>query len=675
MAEALLQIGEPGQTRPKRACRTRAVGIDLGTTNSLIAVVDGGKPVCLPDAQGDTIVPSVVHYAADGSIAVGAEARDRLAAQFPRDTIASVKRFMGRGPQDAEATRRLTPYEFAPAAGDGQVVRFAVAGGRTVTPMEVSAEILKALKARAESELGGALAGAVITVPAYFDDGQRQATRDAGRLAGLEVLRLLNEPTAAAVAYGLDKQAEGTFAVFDLGGGTFDISILKLEDGVFEVKSTGGDSALGGDDFDGAIADLLLRKLREAAPHDRAIAALGGASGAVADLATAQRWRQVLDAARAMKEALTFRPDVSFDLATDDGTVTVGLTRTEMELVVEPVLARCTAPVRRALADAAVGPAALSGVILVGGATRMPLVQQFVEKLFGRAPLGDIDPDQVVALGAALQADALAGGSTEGDMLLLDVVPLSLGLETMGGVVEKLIHRNTTVPCGATQTFTTFADKQTGFDLHVVQGERELADQCRSLARFTLKGIPPMAAGMARLEVTFTVDADGILRVAAREETTGQEASVQVKPSYGLTDEEVERMLLDSFAHAEEDVQTRQLTEQRVEADRIAAAARAAMADSPDLLTDEDRRAIDAALASLATARAGDDHHVIRRAVEALDEASKTFAGRRMNVAFDRGLRGKDVGAVEAKADETAAKRDLAARVASHAGHSHERGH
>jgi molecular chaperone HscA len=675
MAEALLQIGEPGQTRPKRACRTRAVGIDLGTTNSLVAIVEAGKPVSLTDAHGDPIVPSVVHYAADGSVVVGAAARDELAPRFPRDTIASVKRFMGRGPQDAEATRRLTPYAFAAAAGDGQVVRFAVAGGRAVTPLEVSAEILKVLKARAEAELGGPLAGAVITVPAYFDDGQRQATRDAGRLAGLEVLRLLNEPTAAAVAYGLDKRAEGTFAVFDLGGGTFDVSILALEDGVFEVKSTGGDSALGGDDFDRAIADLLLGRLREAAPGDAAIAALAGAGGAVSDLATARRWRQVLDAARAMKEALTFRAEVSMELASDDGPVTIGLTRTEMEMAVEPVLARCAPPVRRALADAGIEAARLSGVILVGGATRMPLVQQFVEKLFQRAPLGDIDPDQVVALGAALQADALAGGSTEGDMLLLDVVPLSLGLETMGGVVEKLIHRNTTVPCGATQTFTTFADKQTGFDLHVVQGERELAEQCRSLARFSLKGIPPMPAGMARLEVTFTVDADGILRVAAREETTGQEASVQVKPSYGLSDEEVERMLLDSFAHADEDVQARQLTEQRVEADRIAAAARAAMADTPDLLTEEDRRAIDAALARLAAARAGDDHQAIRRAVEALDEASKAFAARRMNVAFERGLRGRDVAAVEAKADETAGKRDLAARVAGHAGHAHERGH
>src|SRR5579871_1636782 len=333
MAEAFLQISEPGASPTKRACQTRAIGIDLGTTNSLVAIVDGGRPVCLRDAGGAAIVPSVVHYAADGSIVVGTEAHDRLAPEFPRDTIASVKRFMGRGPSDAEATRKLTPYQFAPPAGDGNVVRFAVASVRPVTPMEVSAEILKVLKARAESELGSPLDGAVITVPAYFDDGQRQATRDAGRLAGLEVLRLLNEPTAAAIAYGLDKQAEGTFAVFDLGGGTFDISILKLEDGVFEVKSTGGDSALGGDDFDRAIADLLLRRLREASPRDQAIAALAS-SGAVSDLATAKRWRQVLDAARAMKEALTFREDVSMDLLTEDGTVTVGLTRTEMELAV-----------------------------------------------------------------------------------------------------------------------------------------------------------------------------------------------------------------------------------------------------------------------------------------------------------------------------------------------------
>jgi molecular chaperone HscA len=656
VAEGFLQISEPGASPTKRACQTRAIGIDLGTTNSLVAIVDGGKPVCLRDENDQAILPSVVHYAADGTVVVGAEAHDRLAPEFPRDTIASVKRFMGRGPADAEATRKLTPYQFAPPAGDGNVVRFAVAGGRSVTPMEVSAEILKVLKVRAERELGAPLDGAVVTVPAYFDDGQRQATRDAGRLAGLEVLRLLNEPTAAAIAYGLDKEAEGTFAVFDLGGGTFDISILKLEDGVFEVKATGGDSALGGDDFDRAIADALLEKwnLGDAAAHDPKLV------------------RRVLDGARAVKERLTTEAEVPIAFSLPDGTGrTAKLTRTEMELLVEPVLMCCATPVRRALKDAGIEPAALSGVILVGGATRMPLVRQFVEKLFGQAPLADIDPDEVVALGAAVQADVLAGGAGQGDMLLLDVVPLSLGLETMGGVVEKIIHRNTTVPCGAAQTFTTFADKQTGFDLHVVQGERELADQCRSLAKFTLKGIPPMPAGMARLEVTFMVDADGILRVSAREETTGQETKIEVKPSYGLTDEEVERMLLDSFAHAEDDVKVRLLTEQQVEADRIAAAARAAMADTPELLTPEDKTAIEAALAALATARAGSDHQAIRAAVEALDVASREFAGRRMNVAFERGLRGKDVAAVEQKADETAPKRDLASRAGSHAGHSH----
>jgi molecular chaperone HscA len=667
VAEAFLQISEPGASPTKRACQTRAIGIDLGTTNSLVAIVDGGRPVCLRDDRQQAILPSVVHYAADGTIVVGADAHDRLAAEFPRSTIASVKRFMGRGPGDAEATRKLTPYQFAPPAGDGgNVVRFDIGAGRAVTPMQVSAEILKVLKARAEAELGAPLDGAVITVPAYFDDGQRQATRDAGRLAGLEVLRLINEPTAAAIAYGLDKQAEGTFAVFDLGGGTFDISILKLEDGVFEVKATGGDSALGGDDFDRAIADALLAKwnLTEAAATD------------------ARLVRRVLDAARAIKEKLTVEAEAKVEIALPDGNRTAHLTRTEMELLIEPVLMRCTAPVRRALEDAAIdlarnpqtaseSPAALSGVILVGGATRMPLVRQFVEKLFGRPPLGDIDPDEVVALGAAVQADVLAGGTGQGDMLLLDVVPLSLGLETMGGVVEKIIHRNTTVPCGATQTFTTFADRQTGFELKVVQGERELAEQCRSLAQFTLKGIPPMPAGMARLEVTFTVDADGILRVSAREETTGIETKIEVKPSYGLTDEEVERMLLDSFAHAEEDVQIRLLTEQQVEADRIAAAARTAMADSPDLLTPEDRTAIDLALTALATVRAGKDHHAIRAAIEALDGASKDFAARRMNEAFDRGLRGKDLAAVEAKADETAPKRDLASRAGGHSGHSH----
>jgi molecular chaperone HscA len=642
--EALFDISEPGESKAKAKCRVRAVGIDLGTTNSLVAAVLGGQPTCLRGEDG-AIVPSVVHYAADGSVVVGQQALS-LAAAHPQDTIASVKRFMGRGPADAEATRKLTPYRFAPVT-DG-VVRFAAAD-RQVTPLEVSAEILRVLKARAEEELGGALEGAVITVPAYFDDGQRQATRDAGRLAGLEVLRLVNEPTAAALAYGLDKQAEGTFAVFDLGGGTFDISILKLEGGVFEVKATGGDSALGGDDFDRAIAGHLLREmgLAEDAGGDRHLA------------------RRVLDAARAAKEALSDLETVNVPVQRPDGTRWSGpLTRAQVEALVRPVLDRCAGPVRRALRDAELAPAALAGVILVGGATRMPLVRRFVHDLFGREPLADIDPDEVVALGAAIQADLLAGGGRE-DVVLMDVVPLSLGLEMMGGVAEKLIHRNTTVPCGATQTFTTYADKQTGFDLHVVQGERELVADCRSLARFKLTGIPPMPAGLARLEVTFLVNADGILQVSAREETTGKETSIQVKPSYGLTDEEVERMLLDSFTHGAEDVKARLLTEQRVEADRILAATHAAMTDSPELLTDADRAAIAGAERALAAAKAGTDHLAIRAGVEALDAASKPFAQRRMDRALETGLRGRALDEVESKVNETAHE---AGHEHSHAG-------
>lgn len=637
MAEALFQIAEPGESNTKEACKGRAAGIDLGTTNSLIAIVDAGDPQCLRDAGGDALLPSAVYYGAAGDVQVGAKARNELALQFPQDTLVSVKRFMGRGPNDAEATRKLTPYVFATGAAGDAVVRFSVANGtKAVTPVEASAEILKVLKVRAEAALGGPLDGVVITVPAYFDDGQRQATRDAGRLAGLEVLRLLNEPTAAALAYGLDKKVNGTFAVFDLGGGTFDISILVLDGGVFEVKATGGDSALGGDDFDRAIAERLLTSGN--------LDASGGGAVAV---------RALLDAAKHAKEGLSNAEVVAVAVPRGDGsTWQTELTRADMETAVRPVLARCEAACRRALKDAAVPASKLDGVILVGGSTRMPLVRQFVTKLFEQEPLADIDPDQVVAMGAAVQAELLAGGDNPGDVVLLDVVPLSLGLEMMGGVVEKLIHRNSTVPCGATQTFTTYADNQTGFDLHVVQGEREMAHEGRSLARFKLTGVPPLPAGLARLEVTFTVDADGILSVAAQELMTGQQAQVQVKPSYGLSDDEVERMLLDSYAHADEDVRIRLLTEQRIEAERILAATRTALVTTPELLEEGDLPRIEASMAALQADVATTDHAAIRKAIEALDASSKDFAARRMNRALSQGLRGRDVDAVEHKIEE-----------------------
>ena len=615
MAEALYDIAEPGESKKKEACAGRAIGIDLGTTNSLVAVVRDANPICLPDGEGRMLLPSAVRYREGAAPVIGAEAL-RDAAKFPKDTIVSAKRFMGRGPKDAETTRRFTPYEFASA--DAPVVKFAVAGGREVTPMEVSAEILRVLKQRAEAELGGPLDGAVITVPAYFDDAQRQATKDAGRIAGLEVLRLLNEPTAAALAYGLDKKSEGTFAVYDLGGGTFDISILKLTGGVFEVRSTGGDTALGGDDFDRALAELLEKKR--------------GLDGNALD-ASAQR--ALLDEARAIKHELTTK--------TSAGDVT----RAELETAIAPIVQRTAAACKRALKDAGLERGQLDGVILVGGATRVPAVRAFVEALFGLPPLADIDPDQVVALGAAVQADLLAGAGPREDVLLLDVIPLSLGLELMGGVVEKIIPRNSTIPTGAKQTFTTYAENQTGFDLHVLQGERETVDQCRSLARFGLKGIPPMAAGMARLEVTFLVDADGILQVMAKELTTGKESAVQVKPSYGLSEEQIEKMLYDSYEYAEEDLKARQLAEARVEANRILAALKQALGVDGRLLADGDRAEIDASIARLEEAVRGDDHTLIRTRTSQLDFQTKPFAEKRMNEGIARAIGGHQVNEIE----------------------------
>jgi molecular chaperone HscA len=603
----------------------RPIGVDLGTTNSLVAYVKNERPVAIADCDLEVLVPSVVAYLPDGEVVVGRRAA-RLASEHPRETISSVKRFMGRGADDPE-TRRLGPYEFVERGPDeANTVRFRVSGGRLVTPVEVSAAILRALKGLAEEQLRS-VGGAVITVPAYFDDAQRQATKDAARLAGLDVLRLLNEPTAAALAYGLEKNKKGTFAVYDLGGGTFDVTILVLDDGVFQVRSTGGDSQLGGDDMDRALAHEILAKL-----------------GFDEGRQTPQLVRLVLDEARQAKHALTEREWVEAEVR---GEKTVRIDRARFEQLIRPLLDRTGVACRRALKDARLAPEQVDGVILVGGTTRIPAVRRYVAELFGREPLGEIDPDQVVALGAAVQADLLAGEGRSDQILLLDVTPLSLGIEVGGAVVDKILPRNSTIPCASRATYTTQQDNQTGFEIHVVQGEREMVADNRSLARFTLKGIPPMPAGMARLEVTFRVDADGLLTVHAKELTTGTEQTVSVKPSYGLDDVAVERMLLDALDHGEEDLKARRLAESRVDARRILAATRKGLDCDGDLLDPGERDRIQAACVALEGAARGDDPASLRSCLEGLDDATKAFAAKRMNRAIARAIEGKPLDAVE----------------------------
>ena len=614
---ALLQISEPGGA-PDPHQRRIAVGIDLGTTHSLVAALRNGVAECLPDAAGRVILPSAVRYLAGGGRSIGHEALAD-AALDPRNTIVSVKRFMGRGLADIEGRAKL-PYDFIDAPG---MVQLQTVDG-VKSPVEVSAEILATLRQRAEDSFDDDLFGAVVTVPAYFDEAQRQATKDAARLAGLNVLRLISEPTAAAIAYGLENGSEGLYAVYDLGGGTFDISLLRLTQGVFEVIATGGDSALGGDDFDAALAAWAL-------------------DSAGLEAATPQDKRAVLVAARAAKEKLSGADHATLACPVSGGELAVRVTRDQFDSVTRPLVDRTLAAVRKVLRDARIATSEVKGVVMVGGSTRMPSVQAAVAALFGQPPLTNLNPDEVVALGAAIQANTLAGNAGADSMLLLDVIALSLGLETMGGLVERIIPRNTTIPTARAQDFTTFKDGQTAMAIHVVQGEREVVADCRSLARFELRGIPPMVAGAARIRVHFQVDADGLLAVSAREESSGVEASVSVKPSYGLEDDQIARMLSESFAHAEGDMVERSLRESRVEAERMLLATRSAMAADGDLLGAEERAAIERRLAELEAIRSGSDHHAIDTAVEQLADATEAFAAERMNRGIRQALAGRRV--------------------------------
>ncbi|MDM0044054.1 Fe-S protein assembly chaperone HscA [Variovorax dokdonensis] len=617
---ALLQISEPGQA-PDPHQRRIAVGIDLGTTHSLVAAVRNGVAECLPDEQGRVLLPSAVRYLEGARRQIGYDALAER-ANDPANTITSVKRLMGRGL--ADVTRRdALPYALVESEGQGGMVQVQTREG-VKSPVEVSAEILSTLRYRAEDTFDQDLHGAVITVPAYFDEGQRQATKDAAQLAGLNVLRLISEPTAAAIAYGLDNAAEGVYAVYDLGGGTFDVSILRLTQGVFEVIATGGDSALGGDDYDHALADLVASRAGLQLGNDTDKAAL-------------------LIAARAAKEALTGDEVTTLQVQIGAESVSQDVTRDEFEQATRSLTDRTLAAARKALRDAKLKPDELQGVVLVGGATRMPQVRRAVAKFFGREPFVDLNPDEVVALGAAVQADQLAGNGGTGDLLLLDVIPLSLGLETMGGLAERIVPRNTTIPTAMAQDFTTYQDGQTALALHVVQGERDLVADCRSLARFTLRGIPPMAAGAARIRVTFTVDADGLLSVSAKEQTSGVEASVAVKPSYGLSDDQIARMLQDSFSTASQDVAARALIEARVDADRMLLATQSALDADGALLDAQERQQIDALMQALREARTSTDAAVIEAAVKVLADGTEPFAARRMNQGIARALSGRAI--------------------------------